>query len=401
MRPSRSELQKIVAIASDHHASIALCGRKNVLIGSVRGRRSASRITSCSCCSKASSTAAGTSWSRKNFTPWVLRFVGEPVARFQPDDPRKSEALEDLRTVRSGNAARTPSTSRPRRIRNDIVHTDSCAFDPCISAADSLCFYYVTIVRCGFHEANYITTFSRSISGSPLLATKARTITAICFLSFIFWADFGLLQCSAAPPQLKRFSPRMTRINANKEPRARILGRQIFNFCGLGVLLRRIQTAPGWSVTECISLKAPANASRHSQKNPTKSAATLVRRGGCLRSCGLFNGNRVCAVDEAIEAHSQPPCTGISAKAWSSPFSNPAPLISPRLLMLRPTCSSQPEPGGITVSRSTTWRVGGPEEGMIRKVVVECGTDDLAFIVDALRPSVGEPAGGAQNDRGA
>ena len=34
MRPSRSELQKIVAIASDHHASIALCGRKNVLIGS-------------------------------------------------------------------------------------------------------------------------------------------------------------------------------------------------------------------------------------------------------------------------------------------------------------------------------------------------------------------------------
>ena len=49
---------------------------------------------------------------------------------------------------------------------------------------------------------------------------------------------------------------------------------------------------------------APANASRHSQKNPTESAATLVRRGGCLRSCGLFNGNRVCAVDEAIEAHS-------------------------------------------------------------------------------------------------
>ena len=44
----------------------------------------------------------------------------------------------------------------------------------------------------------------------------------------------------------------------------------------------------------------------------------------------------------------------------------------------------------------------GPEEGMqIRKVAVECGADDLAFIVDALRPSVGELAGRAQNDRGA
>ena len=37
----------------------------------------------------------------------------------------------------------------------------------------------------------------------------------------------------------------------------------------------------------------------------------------------------------------------------------------------------------------------------IRKVAVECGADDLAFIVDALRPSVGELAGRAQNDRGA
>ncbi len=58
MRPSRSELQKVVAIASDHYASIALCGRKNDFIGSGAGRRSVSPITSCSCRSRASLTAA-------------------------------------------------------------------------------------------------------------------------------------------------------------------------------------------------------------------------------------------------------------------------------------------------------------------------------------------------------
>ena len=34
MRSSRGELQKVVAIASDHHALIALCGRENVFIPS-------------------------------------------------------------------------------------------------------------------------------------------------------------------------------------------------------------------------------------------------------------------------------------------------------------------------------------------------------------------------------
>jgi hypothetical protein len=34
MRSSRDELQKVVAIASDHHAMVALCGRKNGFIRS-------------------------------------------------------------------------------------------------------------------------------------------------------------------------------------------------------------------------------------------------------------------------------------------------------------------------------------------------------------------------------
>ena len=34
MRSSRGELQKVVAIASDHHTLITLCGRKNVFIRS-------------------------------------------------------------------------------------------------------------------------------------------------------------------------------------------------------------------------------------------------------------------------------------------------------------------------------------------------------------------------------
>jgi len=32
MRSSRGELQKVVAIASDHHALVTLCGRKNVFV---------------------------------------------------------------------------------------------------------------------------------------------------------------------------------------------------------------------------------------------------------------------------------------------------------------------------------------------------------------------------------
>jgi hypothetical protein len=205
-----------------------------------------SRITSCSCRSRASSTASarrgrGKISPRGFFDLWESQSLDFSLMILVV-----SEALEDLRTAqirkRGANAVHIPTK---KKVRNDIVHTDSCAFDPCISAADSLGLHDVTIVRCGFHEANYITTFARSISGSPLLATKARTITAICFLSFIFWADFGLLQCSAAPPQLKRFSPRMTRINANKEPRARILGRQIFNFCGLRSFTPVNSNSPG------------------------------------------------------------------------------------------------------------------------------------------------------------
>ena len=34
MRSSRGELQKVVAIASDHHALVTPCGRKNVVIRS-------------------------------------------------------------------------------------------------------------------------------------------------------------------------------------------------------------------------------------------------------------------------------------------------------------------------------------------------------------------------------
>ena len=52
------------------------------------------------------------------------------------------------------------------------------------------------------------------------------------------------------------------------------------------------------------SAQSPTHESAWFPQAEEQSAATLVRRGGCLRSCGLFNGNRVCAVDEAIEAHS-------------------------------------------------------------------------------------------------
>jgi hypothetical protein len=73
-----------------------------------------------------------------------------------------SEALEDLRSAqirkRSANAVHIPTK---KKVGNDIVHTDSCAFDPCVSAADSLGLHDVAIVRCGFHEANYITTFRK------------------------------------------------------------------------------------------------------------------------------------------------------------------------------------------------------------------------------------------------
>src|SRR4029077_2034384 len=72
-----------------------------------------------------------------------------------------SEALEDLRSAqirKSGaNAVHIPTK---RKVGNDIVRTDSCAFDPCVSAADPLGLHDVAIVRCGFHGANYITTSS-------------------------------------------------------------------------------------------------------------------------------------------------------------------------------------------------------------------------------------------------
>jgi hypothetical protein len=73
-----------------------------------------------------------------------------------------SEALEDLRATqirkRGANAVYIPTE---KKVGNDIVHTDSCAFDPRVSTADSFGLHDVAIVRCGFHEANYITTFRK------------------------------------------------------------------------------------------------------------------------------------------------------------------------------------------------------------------------------------------------
>jgi hypothetical protein len=70
-----------------------------------------------------------------------------------------SEALEDLRPAqirkRGANAVHIPTK---KKVSNDIMHTDSCAFDPRVSAADPLGLHDVAIVRCGFHEPNYITT---------------------------------------------------------------------------------------------------------------------------------------------------------------------------------------------------------------------------------------------------
>ena len=104
---------------------------------------------------------------------------------------------------------------------------------------------------------------------------------------------------------------------------------------------------------------APDNASRDSQKNPTESAATLVRRGGCLRSCGLFNGNRVCAVDEAIEAHSlNRHAPGLAQRHGFSIEQSRAADLAAIIDAASPLCSFQPEPGGITVFRSMPWLVG-------------------------------------------
>ena len=73
-----------------------------------------------------------------------------------------SEALEDLGAAqirkRGANAVNIPTK---KKVGNDIVHTDSCAFDPRVSTADSFGLHDVAIVRCGFHEANYITTFRK------------------------------------------------------------------------------------------------------------------------------------------------------------------------------------------------------------------------------------------------
>jgi len=70
-----------------------------------------------------------------------------------------SEALENLRSAqirkRTVNPVHIPTK---KKVGNDIVHTDSCAFDPWVSAADPLGHHDVAIVRCGFHEPNYMTT---------------------------------------------------------------------------------------------------------------------------------------------------------------------------------------------------------------------------------------------------
>ena len=122
-----------------------------------------SRITSCSCRSRASLTAAARRgrgeislhafvdlWQGQSLDFSLMIFV-------------VSEALKDLRSAqirkRGANAVHIPTK---KKVGNDIVHTDSCAFDPCVSAADSFGLHDVAIVRCGFHEANYITTFRKT-----------------------------------------------------------------------------------------------------------------------------------------------------------------------------------------------------------------------------------------------
>ncbi len=110
MRSSRGELQKIVAVASDHHALIALGGRKNVFIRSGSRQKISQPDKSCPCRSRASLTAAGTSWSRRNFTSRVLRFVGGPIARFQLDDLRSKRGT---RKFALGSDQETHRESRP------------------------------------------------------------------------------------------------------------------------------------------------------------------------------------------------------------------------------------------------------------------------------------------------
>jgi hypothetical protein len=76
-----------------------------------------------------------------------------------------SEALEDLCAAqirkRRANSIHVPTK---KKVGNNIVHTDSCAFDPRVSGADSFGLHDVAVIRCSFHEANYITT-SRKIDG--------------------------------------------------------------------------------------------------------------------------------------------------------------------------------------------------------------------------------------------
>ena len=69
-----------------------------------------------------------------------------------------SEAFEDLSAAQirkcGTNAFHIPTE---QKVGDDIVHTDSCAFDPRVSIAHSFGLHDVAIVRCSFHEANYIT----------------------------------------------------------------------------------------------------------------------------------------------------------------------------------------------------------------------------------------------------
>ena len=163
MRSFCSELQKVVAVASDHHTLIVLCGRKNGFIRSGarekisepdnvvfvplqsvldRGRHVVVE-------GEISLHAFVDLWQRQSLDFSLMIFV-------------VSEALEDLRPAqirkRGANAVHIPTK---KKVGNDIVYTDSCAFDPRVSAADSLSLHDVAIVRCGFHPANYITTFRK------------------------------------------------------------------------------------------------------------------------------------------------------------------------------------------------------------------------------------------------
>ena len=77
-------------------------------------------------------------------------------------------------------------------------------------------------------------------------------------------------------------------------------------------------------------------------------------------------------------------------------------MISPRLLILRATVNSQPEPAGITVFRSMPGLVafGHIKACVSEKSLLNVVPNHLPFIANTLRRPVDELASGTQNDCG-